>query len=45
MITKEDKIFIKNLWESKNYKAKRLISEFPKKGVDVAYKISCADYE
>jgi len=31
MITKEDKILIKNLWESKNYGAKRLISEFPKK--------------
>jgi len=31
MITKEDKIFIKNLWESNNYGAKRLISEFPKK--------------
>jgi len=31
MITKKDKILIKNLWESKNYGAKRLISEFPKK--------------
>jgi len=31
MITKEDKILIKNLWESKNYGAKRLISEFFKK--------------
>ena len=31
MITKEDKILIKNLWESKNYGAKQLISEFPKK--------------
>jgi len=30
IITKEDKIPIKNLWESKNYGAKRLISEFPK---------------
>jgi len=31
MITKEDRILIKNLLESKNYGAKRLISEFPKK--------------
>jgi len=46
MITKEDRILIKNLLESKNYEAKRLISEFPKKKrVDVACKISCTDYE
>jgi len=31
MITKKDRILIKNLLESKNYGAKRLISEFPKK--------------
>jgi len=29
MINKEDKILIKNLWESKDYSAWRLIQEFP----------------
>jgi len=28
---KEDKILIKNLWESKGYGAQRLIREFPNK--------------
>ena len=31
MINKEDKILIKNLWESKGYGARRLIREFPNK--------------
>jgi len=31
MITKEDKILIKNLWEAKKYGARRLIKEFPNK--------------
>ena len=46
MITKEDKILIKNCGNQRIMDQKRLISEFPKKnGVDVACKISCADYE
>ena len=31
MINKEDKILIKNLWESKGYGARRLIREFHNK--------------
>ena len=31
MLTKEDKILIKNVWESKKYGVKRLIKEFPNK--------------
>jgi len=31
MISKEDKILIKNLWESKGYGARQLIREFPNK--------------
>jgi len=31
MLTKEDKTLIKNVWESKQYGAKRLIKEFPNK--------------
>ena len=31
MLTKEDKILIKNVWESKKYGATRLIKEFPNK--------------
>jgi len=31
MINEEDKILIKNLWESKGYGARRLIQEFPNK--------------
>ena len=31
MITKEDKIIIKNLWESKKYGTRRLINKFPNK--------------
>jgi len=30
MITKEDKVLIKNLWESKKYGARRLIYTFLK---------------
>ena len=29
MLTKEDKTLIKNVWESKKYRVKRLIKEFP----------------
>ena len=31
MLTKEDKTLIKNVWESKKYQLKRLITEFPNK--------------
>ena len=31
MLTKEDKTLIKNVWESKKYRVKRLIKEFPNK--------------
>jgi len=31
MLTKEDKILIKNVWESKKYGVTRLIKEFPNK--------------
>ena len=31
MLTKEDKALIKNVWESKKYRVKRLIKEFPNK--------------
>ena len=31
MLTKEDKILIKNVWESKKYGVRRLIKEFPNK--------------
>ena len=31
MLTKEDKILIKNVWESKKYAVTRLIKEFPNK--------------
>ena len=31
MLSLEDKIFIKNLWQCKNYGSKRLIKEFPDK--------------
>jgi len=31
MLTKEDKTLIKNVWESKKHRVKRLIKEFPNK--------------
>jgi len=31
MLSFEDKIFIKNLWECKTFSAKRLLREYPKK--------------
>jgi len=31
VITKEDKILMKNLWESKKYLARRLTNKFPNK--------------
>jgi len=31
MLTNEDKTLIKNVWESKKYRVKRLIKEFPNK--------------
>ena len=31
MLSFEDKILIKNLWECKNYSSRRLIKEFPNK--------------
>jgi len=31
VISKEDKTFIKNLWKSKGYSARRFIKEFPDK--------------
>jgi len=31
VISKEDKILIKNLWKSKGYSARRFIKEFPDK--------------
>jgi len=39
VLTKEDKTLTKNVWESKNYRVKRLIKEFPntkwsKRGVE-----------
>jgi len=45
MITKEDKILIKNMWESKKYGARRLTSFLTKTGADVAWKTFCANYE
>jgi len=31
MLTKEDRTLIKNVWESKKYRVKRLFKEFPNK--------------
>ena len=31
MLTKEDKMLIKNVWESKKYRVTRLLKEFPNK--------------
>ena len=31
MLTKEDKTMIENVWDSKKYRVKRLVKEFPNK--------------
>jgi len=46
VISKEDKILIKNLWKSKGYSARRFIEEFPDKnwnrmGVDYVLNKLC----
>jgi len=41
MLTKESKILIKNVWESKKYGVSRLIKEFFKQEVEQAW---CGDF-
>jgi len=41
VITKEDKILIKNLFELKGYNAKQLVTEFPSKGYNIDLPTSC----